>query len=88
MGNYWRKLSERYWWALPPARIRWNQAVESAPLVRGLSEHLKQHDEESQRLVLLDEFISKIDDHETAGTQNVRHAMSVVDAFFGELKPQ
>ena len=63
-----------------------DQLVEPTALVRGLGEHLKQNDEEPQRLVLLDEFVPEIDDDETPGTQDVRQSTGVVDVVLRELK--
>ena len=58
------------------------------PPVGGFGEHLEKHDEEPQRLVLFDELVSQIDDHEAPRAQDVRQPVGVVDVLLREAQPE
>ena len=48
----------------------------------------EKHYEESERFVLLDELVPKVDDHEAPRTQDVGQARGVIDILLSELQPQ
>ena len=48
--------------------VEHHELVEPAALVGGVGKHLQQNDEQSEGLVLVDELVSEIDDHEASRT--------------------
>ena len=79
-----RSWLSMYLWGL----VEDDELVEPPALVGGLGEQLQQHDEQPEGLVLLDELVPKIHDHEPAGPQDVGQALGIDDVVLRELQPQ
>ena len=50
--------------------------LKDSPSSRRLGEHLEEHDEEAERLVLLDELVAQVDDDEATRAEHVRQPAS------------
>lgn len=66
--------------------VEHDQLVEMLTAATCLGEQLHQHDEEAERLVLLDELVTKVDDDQTSRADEAGELGIVVDVVTGEVE--